>query len=447
LGGLSPKGPVAYNVLFVPALVFRSLCSMSSNRRVPIWPVAGLLVLLVVAFFAWPRSAASVDESKDKDESAVPDGTSAELVKYMRAQVDKLRDDPPEKKEDFTKALKTVAQAAEKILKQKATPAQRLEAVQAKFAILKALTQSGDKSAGKEIPTFLKRFTGDKDDDIAEFATGRMLVYRTELVGTLNNKQREQLLKDAIGFVQGGKIEDRFSVLMALGQMLEYQDQGEFAARVYLAGAARLAKSTDKEIAGQAKLLEGFARRSVLVGKTFQLKGVKVDGKPFKWSDYKGKVVLVDFWATWCRPCVESIPMLKRYYELYHDKGFEIVGVNVDDHDRLDELNAFLKRKELPWTNLFSRDKKASGGNHPMAVYYGVMKYPTTILVDQKGKVVELDVHGARLGRLLAKLLEGGGDKDDTSAAKPAATSKAPAKAAPEPPKAKSSRRSGPAGR
>ena len=410
---------------------------MSTNRRVPIWPFAGLLVLLAVAVavFAWPPAASSVDESKEKGDSTIADKTPAELIEYMRKQVDKLQEDPPEKKEDFNKALKSIAQAAEKVLEQKATPKQRLEAVQAKWAMLRALSQSGDKTAGKEIPTFLKRFTGDKDGDVAEFATGRILAHRTENVGTLNNKEREQLRKDVVAFIQGGKIESRFSVLMALGQMLEYQNQGELAARIYLAGAARVAKSSDKEIASQAKLLEGFARRSVLVGKTFELKGTKVDGKPFNWSDYKGKVVLVDYWATWCRPCIEAMPMLKRYYELYHDKGFEIVGVSVDED--LEALQAFLKRAELPWPSLFSRDEKAAGGNHPMAVYYGVMKYPTTILVDQKGKVVELDVHGARLGRLLAKLLEGGDDKDANTAAKPAPKSKAATTEAPKPPKGK----------
>jgi len=65
----------------------------------------------------------------------------------------------------------------------------------------------------------------------------------------------------------------------------------------------------------------------LLTGEPVKVSGKTVDGKPFDISEYKGKVVIVDFWATWCGPCLAELPNLKKIYQKYHDRGLEIVGV------------------------------------------------------------------------------------------------------------------------
>jgi peroxiredoxin len=125
-----------------------------------------------------------------------------------------------------------------------------------------------------------------------------------------------------------------------------------------------------------------------------------IDNKQIKLSNYKGKVVLLDFWATWCGPCLMELPHVKKLYEANKEKGFEIIGISADE--TIEDLTQLVEQENLQWPQIF--DGGDDGGE--VQKIYGVMKYPTTILVDAEGKIHAVDLRGDELDKAVAELLE-----------------------------------------
>jgi thiol-disulfide isomerase/thioredoxin len=142
-------------------------------------------------------------------------------------------------------------------------------------------------------------------------------------------------------------------------------------------------------------------RKALVPGKQFpDFLERDLAGKLFSVADYKGKVVLVDFWATWCVPCVMEMPNVIATYNKYHDKGFEIVGVSLDDDKSA--LEKFIKESKMPWPEYFD-------GMHfktKLAVKYGVQAIPSNYLLDGSGKIIGYNLRGEELDKAVAKALK-----------------------------------------
>ena len=182
----------------------------------------------------------------------------------------------------------------------------------------------------------------------------------------------------------------------------EQSNRPALAVKAYRELGKVLAASKDEKIAGTAAPMLGAARRLELVGKPFVLEGSTVAGKPLDWKKYRGKVVLIDFFATWCGPCREEMPNIMKCYKAYRKRGFDVVGISID-HDRK-AIEDFVEKEKYPWTVLLDRNE-ARGTDKSMATYYGIFTIPQMILVGKDGKVLALNVRGEQLGKKLEELL------------------------------------------
>ena len=193
------------------------------------------------------------------------------------------------------------------------------------------------------------------------------------------------------------KADEAPEALMQLASAAEF-NADEDDARKFYEQLVRDFNATEpgKKAAGSLKRLD-------LVGKSIDLRGPGLNGQEVSATQFKGKTVLVTFWASWADPVKRDLPELLKVYQKYRGKDFEILGVNLDN-ERTD-LDAFLKDNPLPWPQIFE-----PGGSEKsrFASEYGIIALPTMLLVDPQGKVVNRSIRtAAELDRQLEKLATG----------------------------------------
>ena len=135
-----------------------------------------------------------------------------------------------------------------------------------------------------------------------------------------------------------------------------------------------------------------------MMTKPLDLKFAATNGSEVDLAKLRGKVVLVDFWATWCGPCVAELPNVLAAYKKLHDKGFEIVGISFDQDKG--KLEKFVKDKEMPWPQYFD----GKGWENEFGQKYGINSIPRMWLVNKKGMVVDTSAR-ENLSEKVEKLL------------------------------------------
>jgi len=337
----------------------------------------------------------------------IPEGTAEELFAF----IEKVQQAPlPEGQQtraaslEFFKAqITAVLKACDKVDALKPGEKAQVRCLEERFMAYQNLTQIDDDAKNK-LSQMVQKLQDDKRPDIVRLVSGYKLETTAPGFFRLEEPQQKGLIKDLLIYMDRFGIDNTsYAVGTGLGDAIEMSNTPEIAAPIFDALARELKRSGDPRMAPQVARYEGIARRLNLPGKFMEIQGTTVAGEEFDWKSYRGKVVLVDFWASWCGPCRAEIPNMKAQLEKYGDRGFAIVGISLDNTK--DDYRRCIEREEITWVNLMSQNEGERSWNHPLAVHYGVGGIPMAILVDQQGKVVSLTATGAELNEHLARML------------------------------------------
>jgi thiol-disulfide isomerase/thioredoxin len=213
---------------------------------------------------------------------------------------------------------------------------------------------------------------------------------------------------DALVAKHKGEDPEELSQIMAMkaGLYLQVLDQPDKAADVFKQikrdfPQTKTGQRTDEILAMLAQQQEvKKIQDSLVVGAKFPDFNEKdLAGKPLSIANDKGKVVLLDFWATWCGPCVMELPNVIETYKKHHAGGFEIIGISLDENQG--RLQSFIKDKQMTWPQFFDGKK----WQNKLAVKYGVNSIPATYLLDREGKIIGKDLRGEELEKAVVAAL------------------------------------------
>ncbi len=190
--------------------------------------------------------------------------------------------------------------------------------------------------------------------------------------------------------------------IMLLSEMVGRGEMSPSDAKTYLADLSPELNAS--EITQELKNNLELMGKAEIGTKAPEFSAPSPDGKTIALSDALGKYTIIDFWASWCKPCRVENPNVVKVYNQYHDKGLNIISVSLDKADQKDKWLQAIKDDKMDWFHVSNLEFWSD----PIAKQYSVRSIPATFLLDENGVIIDKDLRGAALEAKIATLL---GDK------------------------------------
>lgn len=255
-------------------------------------------------------------------------------------------------------------------------------------------------------------------DQLIETAEKRLLEFVSEYPGTpsegsarvmlgqlySNTGRGEEAIKQLDAYIEADYEKNEREEQMArvhLGNAYLAEERFAEAGKVFEELAADESLGTRiREMASTNLERIGTLRKLKIGSEAIPFAATDIEGEDLSLSDYRGKVVLLDFWATWCAPCRAEMPNVKEVYSEYHDDGFEIIGVSMDQ-DR-GALDRYIDEENIEWRQIFD----GKGWKAELGRLYAVSSIPSTFLLDSQGRIRYKNLRGDDLEKAVEKLVE-----------------------------------------
>lgn len=338
---------------------------------------------------------------------APAEATPTELVQYLEDS-----QTLPKSIRENVACQEAVLDAAERLAKSKEAP-HRKAALDARYSALFKLRDLQADGAQEKLTALA---VATKDDPTPEISGAAKLVLLEDKVRETDLAQPHllpALLTEMKEFFEKQQpLTERHLDLASLAvRTINAVDDDVLAYGSYAEFGKIFAKSSNMQLKKYGEKLVSKGEAWALLKTPLDIEGEFLDGGTWKSKNHLGKVYLIDFWASWCGPCVAEIPNLSETYRKYRGQGFEIVGVSLDSDEA--ELRKCILEKGVLWPVLFDRAAAEAEKPHPLAEKFKIKAIPSLLLVGKDGRIVKVNPRGPDLEKALEKLFAAGGKDDE----------------------------------